>query len=55
MTIWQRDYTKETGWGHCEEPDPHTPYLIYSLCTNMHRRTLIIKRPKKRLKPTHTS
>ena len=55
MTIWKHNSTKETGWGHCEEPEPHTPHVMYLLFPNMHLRILIIQSPKKRIKPMHAS
>ena len=43
MRTRQRDSTKETGWGHNEEPEP-APHEIYSLNPNMHDNTLILQR-----------
>ena len=54
MTIWPRNYTKETGWVHTGEPAtaPREKFL-YSL--NMHWHKIILQLPTKWLNPTDAS
>ena len=52
MTSCQRVSTKTTGWGNCEEPEPH---VIYFLRPNMHHHTHIMQSPTKLLKLMHVS
>ena len=54
MTIWPHSSTKETGWGHIGETETALcEILLYTL--SMHRRTVIIKCTKKRLRYSHAS
>ena len=50
MEIWPCNSTEDTGWGHTGEPTT-VPCEIFSSTLNIHRSTLIIKRPKKQLNP----
>ena len=50
MKIWPHNLTEETRWGHIEEPRT-SPSKIFSSPLKMHRRTLLLKRPKNDLSP----
>ena len=54
MTIWSRDSTKETGWGHYEQSEP-TYHEILLFPANMYHFTLTLNFPTKKLKPIHSS
>ena len=53
MTIWPRDFTKETGWVNNEEPRTD-PREIFLDPLNMHRHTTLLKFTKKQLNPLYT-
>ena len=54
MTIWPRDFTKETRWGHIREPAT-APREILLSPINMHIVTLILQGPTKHFKTSNVS
>ena len=54
VTIWPRNYTKDTWWENTEEPRT-IPCEIFSAPLNMHHLTILLKSPTKLLDPLHES